>query len=617
MRVQEPTYLTAYASQMKLDKSKPLILEDGKLSLSYDERYFFDHILNLDITEVVSFALKKECPLLYMVDKQGSIHLYDTYRDILEKEIFKIEIEKNHPVDMAVYKNVLYILGEKSLRAFSLITWQLLWESTIENLHSMSVDEDGVIYIAKVHPNSILILNSAGELVKTTGRTNKPSAITTKEDKLYIFETKKISILPKHKKEINLVHDKIFASAIAVNRVSDIYVGSSKEDKMGTLWQIINSQKSEIIQLPTYTKGVKKIQFDVKENLLVLDNTGNISLVKVQKVYQNSSEMEFVFDSTFAGCKWHRMEVSFEIPRQKGVVSVYVMADDTKNPAMADAEIFENKKDIYLHNINGRYLHIRIRLQSDPQGEASPVFERIKVYFPKETYLKYLPSVYSEDTQSKELLQRYLSIYQAVMEEIEEKITNTHLLIDPQTTPDSNFLNWLSLWLGLKREQNWSDEKWRELLAKAVYFFKRRGTREGLSELIELYTQIKDKKKKPIIIEPFQTQCANEEQIIKLGKYTFCVLILPKTLHSEEELQALKRIVTLWKPAHTKAKVSVLKEKMLLGSSLYLGINSKLNEGEFILGESALSIDSRLEDSEQSIQIQSHARVGMDTYITY
>jgi phage tail-like protein len=251
--------------------------------------------------------------------------------------------------------------------------------------------------------------------------------------------------------------------------------------------------------------------------------------------------------------------------------------------------------------------------------EDTPEFEKIKVHFPKETYLKYLPGIYQEDAQSKELMQRYLSTFQTILEGIEEKIENSHLLIDPQTTPDSEFLNWLTLWLGLKREQNWSDAKWRELLTKAVYFFKRRGTREGLSELIALYTQIEDKKNKPIIIEPFQNRCdeVKEKKRFDLGNYTFCVIFKPNILKSEEELRAVKRIVKLWKPAHTEGKVVILKEKMVLGDMLYLGINTSLKEESFILGEAALSIDTKLADIEESAQIQTHARLGIDTQIKY
>jgi len=626
MRPKEPTSFTAFASSMNL-RTDSIAIKDDKLSLGYDEKYFFDEALRIELEDIETFVLREDCLVLYLLDKKGTIHSYDTYRKRLQKEIFTIEIEENSCVDMALHKNLIYILDTKSLRAFSLITWQLLWERDITDAHSMCVDEKGYIYIATT---SILKFNASGDQIETlvVEGVENPIVVTTHKTvdekiKLYIMESSKVTIYDESEQKNIAISDQAKSlSSIAINSKEAVYIGSSLVSDDGTIWW--GAKEKEIkIPLSTYNQAVKKIVFDAKDTLLVLDTEGVVSLVKMQKVYKNSGVIAHIFDSTFEGCDWHKMEVDYEIPDQKGLVTVSVGAFDHLSSFTNIATLpilsteFENKKDIYLHDMIGRYLVVKITLQSDPQGEDSPQFEKIKVHFPKETYLQYLPGIYQEDAQSKELMQRYLSVFQTLMEGIEEKIKNSHLLIDPQISPDSEFLNWLSLWLGLNREKNWSDAKWRELLTKAIYFFKRRGTREGLSELIELYTQISDEENKPIIIEPFQTRCEDGKQLFDLGKYTFCVIFKPNILKSEEALKAVKRIVKLWKPAHTEGKVVVLKEKMILGDMLYLEINTSLKEDPFILGEAALSIDTKLTDIEESAQIQSHARLGIDTQINY
>jgi len=634
MRPKKPTSFTAFASDMMISENnkEKIALIDNKLSLSYDESYFFNEALHIGLEDIETFVLKEDCHMLYLLDKKGAIHSYDIYRKRVQKEIFSVQYEENNSfIDMALSSNVLYILDQKKLRAFSLITWQFLWESNILDALSIGVDEKGYIYIATTSSNNVLKFDTGGTCIDTLiiNGVDNPVSITTHrtaddKSKLVVLDASKVTIYDERQlKEVAIPHKLTDLSSIAINSKDTIYIGSSIADEDGTLWWDTKDAESIKNQLSTYNQAIKKIVFDARDTLFVLDKQGIISLVSTQKVYENSGEISYVFDSTFEGCSWHKMRVDYDISDQMDSVVISIGAFEHLSSTLDVENLptlslsFENKKDIYLQEMIGRYLVVKITLQSNPQGEISPLFEKIKVFFPKETYLQYLPGIYQEDARSKELLEQYLSVFQTILEGIEEKIENSHLLIDPQTTPNGEFLNWLSLWLGLNREKNWSDEKWRELLSKAMYFFKRRGTRKGLSELIALYTQITKEEDKPIIIEPFQTQCKENEQTWNLGSYTFCVIFKPKVLNSEEELNTVKRIVKLWKPAHTEGKVVVLKEKMVLGDMLYLGINTALKKEPFVLGEAALSIDTTLADIEENAQIQSHARLGIDTQIKY
>ena len=108
------------------------------------------------------------------------------------------------------------------------------------------------------------------------------------------------------------------------------------------------------------------------------------------------------------------------------------------------------------------------------------------VYFSVPTYLQFLPEIYQENEQSKIFLEKFLSIFQTLFEETENKIYSFIKHLDVRATPEE-FLPWLSSWLSLSFNEGWSSDSIRSFLERAPEIFRKRGTREGLEEILSIY----------------------------------------------------------------------------------------------------------------------------------
>lgn len=174
-------------------------------------------------------------------------------------------------------------------------------------------------------------------------------------------------------------------------------------------------------------------------------------------------------------------------------------------------------------------------------------------------YLHHLPAIYRED----ELLGRFLMLFESFWAPIDRQIDSLFYYLDPKMTPPE-FLPWLASWVHLVLDERWPEAKRRRLLHSAVALYRKRGTRQGLEEYLEIYTGAK-----PQIVEHrahnfFLGQNARLGPGIALGRdnrpHTFSVMIrLPATeggtenTHSQQELdrRQIEAIIEAEKPAHT------------------------------------------------------------------
>jgi phage tail-like protein len=179
----------------------------------------------------------------------------------------------------------------------------------------------------------------------------------------------------------------------------------------------------------------------------------------------------------------------------------------------------------------------------------------------KGQYLKYLPAIYQED----ELMGRFLMLFESFWAPIETQIDNLSLYFDPCMAP-SQFLPWLASWLNLVLDQRWPEERQRQLLRSAISLYRRRGTRKGLEDYLEIYTG-----QRPRIVEhrAHDFRLGPDARLgpgIALGKtnkpHTFTVyLSLPPVEpdggqedSSRKELERRRKIeaiIEAEKPAHT------------------------------------------------------------------
>jgi phage tail-like protein len=206
-------------------------------------------------------------------------------------------------------------------------------------------------------------------------------------------------------------------------------------------------------------------------------------------------------DSGKPRCRWHRVRLEATVPAGASL-SVAVATSEIPSPVPQGNPLLETgwetfpagaphpadwdpapqgSLDYLLRQPPGRYLHVRLRLLGD--GAATPVVHRIRIDFPRSTSLEHLPPVYREDPRAEDFAERFLSLFDAAIENVDRTIERFPALLDGSAVPPA-VLPWLGTFLDLDFEASWSAARRRALLAAAPRLYRLRGTREGLAEAI-------------------------------------------------------------------------------------------------------------------------------------
>ncbi|UFJ38946.1 phage tail protein [Brevibacillus humidisoli] len=350
------------------------------------------------------------------------------------------------------------------------------------------------------------------------------------------------------------------------------------------------------------------------------------------------------FDSTQAETIWHRLTLTADIPGDTQIRVSYIAADH-KHVTAADRTIPDldqlirdpdtpfaeklrlldplwstpliNPRDALFFEAKGRYLWLKIELMGSKYH--TPQLQKLHVYFPRTSYLSYLPGVYQENEASRDFLERFFALFGGFLEGMDEQIEHVSRYFDVDTVP-SDFLAWLAAWLGIVVDDRWPKQQVRELIRQAPELYRLRGTRYGIERIIELYLG-----EKPLIVEPFQLKRMRQmmpvaplvKQLYGDDPYTFSVLVRQERLGSEKERMIVQRLLEEQKPAFTEAKLVVLQPWMYLDQHTYLGINTYLSEPSLMLldNKSVIPSDTLLTDLDRDNRIGIHTRLQLDSQL--
>jgi phage tail-like protein len=227
-------------------------------------------------------------------------------------------------------------------------------------------------------------------------------------------------------------------------------------------------------------------------------------------------------DSEVYECRWHRIDLDLaslpagsrvlvgtytdeqlrgpqfirDLPAQEWETG-YAVAGQMQQPAPAAGQQPAGARaageapapvDFLIQNRPGRYLWIKVELEGD--GYDTPAVRGMRVHFPRDSYLRFLPAVYSADDESRSFLERFLSIVQTEWDGLERRIEALPRYVDPAAVPgEGGFLEYLAGWLALPLEGTWSAEQRRRLLVAARRIYPRRGTAAGLRDFLQVYLQ--------------------------------------------------------------------------------------------------------------------------------
>ncbi|MEG3936015.1 MULTISPECIES: phage tail protein [unclassified Microcoleus] len=192
------------------------------------------------------------------------------------------------------------------------------------------------------------------------------------------------------------------------------------------------------------------------------------------------------------------------------------------------------------------------------------------------SYLEYLPAIQQADP----FLGRFLLAFERILSGLssaepevpfpkqhglEEDINSIYTYFNPgikedSDTAQSEFLPWLAGWVALSLRDEWGDETKRQFISKIVPLYRRRGTKAGLKEILELYLESSNLPKKVEVFEfddpphYFQVQVTLPDP--DLEKYW-------------QQARIAKAIIDQEKPAHTYYALKILIPTMRLTGQSY------------------------------------------------
>ena len=153
---------------------------------------------------------------------------------------------------------------------------------------------------------------------------------------------------------------------------------------------------------------------------------------------------------------------------------------------------------------------------------------------------------------------------------LEAVIESTHTYFDPDLTP-AEFLPWLASWVALSLRDDWGSQTKRNFIKQIVYLYGKRGTKEGLKQILSLYLKSVGLPDKVTIYEGNY-----------YPDYYFQVgLTLPRMEPKRywQEVRIAKAIIDQEKPAHTYYALKIQVPSMQITGNLY-GVNINFVESQ-------------------------------------
>jgi phage tail-like protein len=210
-------------------------------------------------------------------------------------------------------------------------------------------------------------------------------------------------------------------------------------------------------------------------------------------------------DSRIEACQWHRIELRGAIPPGDSVEVQVTTAElelsdeevdelpptawTSIDPAreMAPVEKWSPQAcawDALITAPPGRYLWLRLVLRGG--GRTSPCVTAALVEYPRISFLRYLPGVFSVDPAGADFTDRFTAIFDRTLRSIEGRLDRLALSFDPLSAPAEtvpghpDFLTWLGTWIGVTLGRDWPEERRRRYLKDAARLYSTRGTPDGL-----------------------------------------------------------------------------------------------------------------------------------------
>ncbi len=303
---------------------------------------------------------------------------------------------------------------------------------------------------------------------------------------------------------------------ISADRLGNIFAADNHTRK---IYQF-DPDGSCVGALPDFSAKVLGLACDGKGNLYASTARG-AAVFSAEKHFTKEQGFYYspALDSGVSSCQWHRLALNADLPPGSLLDVFYFASDDADLKNRLDAVLSDAQKstqekadliesainwvgpvrnphDMLFEKAHGRYLWLKLALATLDEN-VSPVVKEMRVFYPRLSYLRYLPAIYQEDAESKIFLEKFLSLFESPLHDLEAEISVLFKHFSPETAP-KEFIDWLASWLNLALEEEWTEAKKRDLIENAAALYRRKGTPAGIEALVKFYC---GDDCRPIIIE--------------------------------------------------------------------------------------------------------------------
>ena len=156
-------------------------------------------------------------------------------------------------------------------------------------------------------------------------------------------------------------------------------------------------------------------------------------------------------DSGISRCRWHRIRVEADVPSGSAlVVQLTTTGDDPDGvPGPDDWQTVAGPAyDVLVDQPPGQYLVVRLLLGRTDPAAPGPAVRQLRLDLPRATSADLLPAVYREDPTADDFTERFLALFDSVVENLDRATERAPALLDPAGVPDG-VLPWIAGLLGL------------------------------------------------------------------------------------------------------------------------------------------------------------------------
>jgi phage tail-like protein len=210
--------------------------------------------------------------------------------------------------------------------------------------------------------------------------------------------------------------------------------------------------------------------------------------------------LTMAIDSGVPRCRWHRVRVDADVPFGTTLETAIATVESPATPPQGVAAApwgppfpagvphpadwqATSARDFLVDQPPGRHALVRLRLTGD--GVATPRVRRLRLDLPRTTSLERLPAVYREEPDAADFTERFLSLFDATVGDLDRAIERAPALLDVGGVPD-DALPWLGRFLDIVLESSWTPAQRRAIIDAAPELYRKRGTVAGLTHTIQL-----------------------------------------------------------------------------------------------------------------------------------